>query len=149
MRQNVNTKEKGNFIIKLITLFLVLFAIFCTFIIIKNNNNGLISGLIGVILLIITMNISNIIKINKDRVKLISIISIILALASIPLLFKQVIFSYVLVVPAFILSKKVMKKDSRSAITKIAFILSTLALIVYLALSIIAGCTNVINLSKL
>lgn len=149
MRQNVNTKEKGNFIIKLITLFLVLFAIFCTFVIIKNNNHGLISGLIGVILLIITMNISNIIKINKDKVKLISIISIILALVSIPLLFKQVIFSYVLVVPAFILSKKSMKKDCRSAITKIAFILSTLALIVYLALSIIAGCTNVINLSKL
>lgn len=148
MRKNVNTKEK-NLIIKLVTLFLVLFAIFCTFIIIKNNNHGLIPGLIGVILLIITMNISNVIKINKEKIKLISIISIILDIISIPLIFKQIIFSYVLIVPAFILSKKSMKKDSRNVITKIAFILSSLALIVYLALSIIAGCTNVINLSKL
>lgn len=148
MRENVNTKEK-NLIIKLVTLFLVLFAIFCTFIIIKNNNHGLIPGLIGVILLIITMNISNAIKINKEKIKLISIISIILDIISIPLIFKQIIFSYVLIVPAFILSKKSMKKDSRNVITKIAFILSSLALIVYLALSIIAGCTNVINLSKL
>lgn len=149
MRKSENTKQKGNFIIKLVTIILVLFAFLCTFIIIKNNNSGLISGVIGIVLLIITMNISNIIKINKDKVKLISIISIILALASIPLLFKQVIFSYVLTVPAVILSKKAMKKDSRNVITKIAFILTTIILIVYLAFSLIAGCTNVINISKL
>ena len=95
------------------------------------------------------MNIANAIKFSKDKVKLVSIISLILTILSIPLMFKQIIFSYVLVVPAFILSKKAIKKDSRSIITKIAFILSLVMLILYLAFSIIGGFMNVSQSSKI
>lgn len=149
MDKNVTTKEKGNLAIKIITILLVLFSFLCIFIIIKNNNYSLISGVVGLVLLIITMNITNVIKFNKDKVKLVSIISIILTILSIPIMFKQVIFSYVLVVPAFILANKAIKKDSRAIITKLAFALSCVALIAYIASSIIGGCMSVTTSSKL
>lgn len=149
MDKNVKPKEKGNLIIKIITTLLVLFAFLCIFLVINNKSYSLIFGIVGIALLIITMNIANAIKFSKDKVKLVSIISLILTLLSIPLMFKQIIFSYVLVVPAFILSKKAMKKDSRSIITKIAFILSLVMLILYLAFSIIGGFMNVSQNSKI
>ncbi|MGN1012969.1 MAG: hypothetical protein ACI4ON_03965 [Clostridia bacterium] len=149
MDKNVKPKEKGNLIIKIITTLLVLFAFLCIFLVINNKSYSLIFGIVGIVLLIITMNIANAIKFSKDKVKLVSIISLILTLLSIPLMFKQIIFSYVLVVPAFILSKKAMKKDSRSIITKIAFILSLVMLILYLAFSIIGGFMNVSQNSKI
>lgn len=149
MDKNVKPKEKGNLIIKIITTLLVLFAFLCIFLVINNKSYSLIFGIVGIVLLIITMNIANAIKFSKDKVKLVSIISLILTLLSIPLMFKQIIFSYVLVVPAFILSKKAIKKDSRSIITKIAFILSLVMLILYLAFSIIGGFMNVSQSSKI
>lgn len=149
MDKNVKPKEKGNLIIKIITTLLVLFAFLCIFLVINNKSYSLILGIVGIVLLIITMNIANAIKFSKDKVKLVSIISLILTLLSIPLMFKQIIFSYVLVVPAFILSKKAIKKDSRSIITKIAFILSLVMLILYLAFSIIGGFMNVSQSSKI
>ena len=149
MDKNVKPKEKGNLIIKIITTLLVLFAFLCIFLVINNKIYSLIFGIVGIVLLIITMNIANAIKFSKDKVKLVSIISLILTILSIPLMFKQIIFSYVLVVPAFILSKKAIKKDSRSIITKIAFILSLVMLILYLAFSIIGGFMNVSQSSKI
>lgn len=149
MDKNVKPKEKGNLIIKIITTLLVLFAFLCIFLVINNKSYSLIFGIVGIVLLIITMNIANAIKFSKDKVKLVSIISLILTILSIPLMFKQIIFSYVLVVPAFILSKKAIKKDSRSIITKIAFILSLVMLILYLAFSIIGGFMNVSQSSKI
>ena len=149
MDKNVKPKEKGNLIIKIITTLLVLFAFLCIFLVINNKSYSLIFGILGIVLLIITMNIANAIKFSKDKVKLVSIISLILTILSIPLMFKQIIFSYVLVVPAFILSKKAIKKDSRSIITKIAFILSLVMLILYLAFSIIGGFMNVSQSSKI
>lgn len=149
MDKNVKPKEKGNLIIKIITTLLVLFSFLCIFLVINNKSYSLIFGIVGIVLLIITMNIANAIKFSKDKVKLVSIISLILTILSIPLMFKQIIFSYVLVVPAFILSKKAIKKDSRSIITKIAFILSLVMLILYLAFSIIGGFMNVSQSSKI
>ena len=149
MDKNVKPKEKGNLIIKITTILLVLFAFLCIFLVINNKSYSLIFGILGIVLLIITMNIANAIKFSKDKVKLVSIISLILTILSIPLMFKQIIFSYVLVVPAFILSKKAIKKDSRSIITKIAFILSLVTLILYLAFSIIGGFMNVSQSSKI
>lgn len=149
MDKNVKPKEKGNLIIKITTILLVLFAFLCIFLVINNKSYSLIFGIVGIVLLIITMNIANAIKFSKDKVKLVSIISLILTILSIPLMFKQIIFSYVLVVPAFILSKKAIKKDSRSIITKIAFILSLVMLILYLAFSIIGGFMNVSQSSKI
>ena len=149
MDKNVKPKEKGNLIIKIITTLLVLFAFLCIFLVINNKSYSLIFGIVGIVLLIITMNIANAIKFSKDKVKLVSIISLILTILSIPLMFKQIIFSYVLVVPAFILSKKAIKKDNRTIITKIAFILSLVMLILYLAFSIIGGFMNVSQSSKI
>lgn len=149
MEKNVNKKQKENFIIKLITAILVLFSFLCIYIIVKNKNYSLISGTAGLIILIIAMNLANKIKFSKEKVKAISIISIVLTILSIPLIFKQVIFSFILVVPAFIFSKKAMQKDSRNVVTKIAFGLSSVLLIGYVIFSILSGFINVSTVSKL
>ncbi len=148
MNKNIEQKPKKNLTIKIVSAFLILLAFLYVFIIINTKNYSLVSGVIGIVLLILTMNIANVIKINKEKVKLFSIISIVLCIISIPLVFKQIIFSYVLVVPAFIFSKRAMQKDSRQVLTKISFFLSALMLVFYLAFSIIGGISNVITISK-
>ena len=112
MNKNIEQNPKKNLTIKIVSAFLILLAFLYVFIIINTKNYSLVSGVIGIVLLILTMNIANAIKINKEKVKLFSIISIVLCIVSIPLVFRQIIFSYVLVVPAFIFSKRTMQKDS-------------------------------------
>ena len=148
MNKNIEQNTKKNITIKIVSAFLILLAFLYVFIIINTKNYSLVSGVIGIVLLILTMNIANAIKINKEKVKLFSIISIVLCIVSIPLVFRQIIFSYVLVVPAFIFSKRAMQKDSRQVLTKISFFLSALMLVFYLAFSIIGGISNVITISK-
>ena len=148
MNKNIEQNPKKNLTIKIVSAFLILLAFLYVFIIINTKNYSLVSGVIGIVLLILTMNIANAIKINKEKVKLFSIISIVLCIVSIPLVFRQIIFSYVLVVPAFIFSKRAMQKDSRQVLTKISFFLSALMLVFYLAFSLIGGISNVITISK-
>ncbi len=117
-------KNKGNVIIKIATILLIIFLFVCVLVVIRGEKYNLIPSILGIILLVITMNIANIIRISKEKVKLYSVISIVLSIIAIVLLFKQTIFSLALSIPAFIIAKKAFAKDSRQVITKISFVLS-------------------------
>lgn len=122
-------KNKGNLIIKITTIILVLFLLLSIFVVIKSEKYSLIPSILGILTLVITMNIASIIRISKEKVKLFSIVSIILSLIAIILLFKQTIFSLALSIPAFIISKKAISKDSRQVLTKVSFILSIVSVL--------------------
>lgn len=140
-------KNKGNLIIKIATIVLILFLLLCIFVVIKSEKYNLIPSILGILTLVITMNIANIIRISKEKVKLFSIISIILSLVAIVLLFKQTIFSLALSIPAFIISKKALAKDGRQVITKISFILSIISVFACI-LTFILRFTKINNLYK-
>ena len=127
MEKNVNAnapKEKKSILIKIISAILIVFAVLCILVIFSKSNTNLIPGVIGIVLLVLTMNIADKFKVNKHNAKVISIISIILDLVAIIFAFKHVIFSYVLVVPALILTAKCRKCDPRNTLSKISFFIS-------------------------
>lgn len=145
MRKQQNPQKKQiNIPIMIISIILALFALLCIFIIIKNKNYNLILGTVGIILLITTMNISNIVRITKDNEKIIPIASLVLNILSIIFLFKHVIFSYVLTVPALILTIKCIKNNKKNKLNIISFIISFVLLIVCFGFSI-GGYIKVIN----
>ncbi len=140
-------KSKGNLIIKITTIILILFLLLCMFVVIKSEKYNLIPSILGILTLIITINIANIIRISKEKVKFFSIISIILSLVAMVLLFKQTIFSLALSIPAFIISKKAFSKDGRQLITKISLILSIISIFACV-LTFIVRFTKLNNLYK-
>lgn len=122
-------KNKGNIIIKIASIILVLFLLLCIFVVIKGEKYNLIPSILGIITLIITMNVANIIRVAKEKVKFFSIVSIILSLVAIALLFNQTIFSLALSIPALIISRKAIAKDSRQTITKASLVLSVISVL--------------------
>ncbi len=147
----MNKKEKnGSKVVTIISIVLIVFLLICILAIISTKQYHLISALVGIVALIVTMNVANIIRVSKEKVKLFSIISIVLSLVAAILLFKQVIFSLALSVPAVIIAKKAMSKDSRQILAKIAIVLSVatvLACIVTCAIRLIE-LKNLKNLLK-
>ena len=135
-------KENKGIIIKIITGILVVLCIIYAIIIIKNQNYRLIPGVIGIGAIIVTLNIANHLKIKKEKSKLYSIASLILSLVSIPLLFVQVVFSYILTIPAFIISKKALRVNN-TATSKICFGISLLMLIACIVFSLMGGFSYV------
>ncbi len=133
---NKETSNKKNIIVKIFSVILIIFTLLCVLVVVTNSNKTLIVGIVGLVLLIITMNVADSLKVNKHNSKVISIISIIMDLTSIIFLFKYVIFSYVLVVPAMILSYRCMKADTKNKLTIISFALSLILFVVCLSLSI-------------
>ncbi len=128
MKQEKN-KEKGNLIIKIATIILVIFLLLSIFVVIKSEKYNLITSILGILTLVITMNVASIIRVNKEKVKFFSIVSIVLSLIAMVLLFKQTIFSLALSIPAFIISKKAIAKDGRQFITKASFVLSIISVL--------------------
>ncbi len=126
----MNKKEKnGSKVVTIISIVLVVFLLICILAIISTKQYHLISALVGIVALIVTMNIANIIRVPKEKIKLFSIISIALSLIAAILLFKQVIYSLALSVPAVIIAKKAINKDSRQVLAKIAFVLSIITVL--------------------
>ncbi len=134
-RQNLHTK-KINIPIMIISTILALFALICIIIIISNKSYTLVLGTIGIILLILTMNIANIVKITKDNMKIMPITSLVLNILSIVFLFKHVIFSYVLTVPALILTIKCIKYNKKNKLNIVCFAISLILLIICFTFSI-------------
>lgn len=146
MQNSQKNKENSSIIIKVITAILILLCIIYVIIIVKNQNYRLIPGVIGIGAIITTMNIANHLKIKKEKAKTYSIFSLILSLLTVPLLiFMQVVFSYILAVPAFIISKKALKRDNSLVINKIAYIISLIMLIICIILSLMGGFSYVIG----
>lgn len=144
MRNSQKKKENNSIIVKFITAILILLCIIYVIIIVKNQNYRLIPGVIGIGAIIVTMNIANFIKIKKENAKTFSILSTVLSIITIPLLiFTQVVFSYILAVPAFILSKKALKNENSQTISKVAYIISLIILIVCIILSLMGGFSYV------
>lgn len=126
-------KNKGSIIIKIASIILVLFLLLCIFVVIKSEKYNLIPSILGIIALVITMNVANIIRVTKEKVKFFSIVSIILSLVAIALLFNQTIFSLALSIPALIISRKAIAKDSRQTITKVSLVLSVISVLACVA----------------
>lgn len=130
MSQNKNNEvSKGGLIVKLISILFIVFAIICLILAIVSKQYKLLLSTLGFVLLTITMNIANNLKVNKNNSKIITIICAILELISIPLIFVYVIYSYVLLIPSLILSKKMIKSDSRNKLGLLLFILSIVIII--------------------
>lgn len=130
MSQNKNNEvSKGGLIVKLISILFIVFAIICLILAIVSKQYKLLLSTLGFVLLTITMNIANNLKVNKNNSKIITIICAILELISIPLIFVYVIYSYVLLIPSLILSKKMIKSDSRNKLGLLLFVLSIVIII--------------------
>ena len=143
-KKQKSQKKEINIPIMILSIILAIFAILCIIIIFPNKSYNLILGTVGIVLLILTINISNLVKITKDNEKIIPIASIILNLIAIPLLFKHVIFSYVLSIPAFILSIKCIKNNKKKTLNIACLIISVILLIACISFSI-GGYIKVLN----
>lgn len=132
------TKKQGdnNIALKIVSTILILFTILCIVIIFKDRNYSLILPVIGIVFLVITTNIASRFKVDKNNVKVVSKASIVIDIISIPLLFNYVIFSYALVIPAFMLSSKC-KKITNEQLTSRSYLLSAILLIVCVITSIV------------
>ncbi len=137
-QSNKNTENlKESLVVKLLSILFIIFAIICLILAFASKQYKLLLSTLGFILLIITMNIANRFEVNKHNSKIISIICAILELASIPLIFVYVIYSYVLLAPSIILSKKMVKYDSRNKLGLLLFILSIIMVIICIISSFI------------
>jgi hypothetical protein len=90
------------------------------------------------------MNIAQRININKEKEQMWSIICLVALVISIPLLIKYVIFSLMLSVPSFIISKKLMKK-SNLTLVKISYFGSLLISLLGIAMTIVGFIMGLIN----
>lgn len=140
MTKNVNSntpKNKSGLLIKIISAILILFALVCTLLLFEDSSSALVITIVGVIMLVIAMNISDRLKINKHNAKTFCIISIVLNALSIIFSFKQLIFSFVLTVPALIISGKCRKCDIKNKLYLFSFLASLIFFIIYIVLFII------------
>jgi len=144
MKQAIK-KDTNNTLIKVISIILLIVSALCIFLIISLHSTKLLPTLIGLLLLILLMNIAEKITINKEKVKMWSIINIIMIICSISLLTKYIIFSLVLSVPAFIISKNLIQKNSKLLITKIAYFASLVVVLLGIGMSIVSIIMSLIN----
>ena len=105
MSRQINNKEKSKPIF-ITSIVLGVLAAFVLLLSIVQKDASFLVSLIGLVGLILLMNIAQRLNINKEKIKMWSIICIILLIIAIPLLIKYVIFSLMLSIPTFILTKK-------------------------------------------
>lgn len=140
-----NTKEPLSYPVLIATVFLCALALFCIFIMFSLKSTKLLIDLIGLLVLIVLMNIASRLKINKEKVKLWSIICILMIIISIPLMINRVIFSFVLSVPALIIAKKLMKKNSKPTTVKMAYFGSLIVFLLGIAMSVVSVIMNLVS----
>jgi len=136
--------QKNNPLLFTLTIVLGIFSLLILIITIIQKDTKLLVSLLGLVGLIILMNIAQRIYINKEKAKIWSIICLVALVISIPLLIKYVIFSLMLSIPSFILSKKLMKK-SNLTLVKISYFGSLLISLLGIAMTIVGFIMAIIN----
>jgi len=143
MNNKINNPKK-NTPLFIATIVLGVFSLLVLVITIIQKDARLLVSLLGLVGLIVLMNIAQRININKEKAKMWSIICLVALVISIPLLIKYVIFSLMLSVPSFIISKKLMKK-SNLTLVKISYFGSLLISLLGIAMTIVGFIMGLIN----
>lgn len=140
-----NTKEQLSKPVLIATILLGLLTLLCIYIVIRLKSTRLVIDTIALVVLIVCMNLASRMRIVKEKVQLWSIITIVMTIIAVPLLVKRIIFSFVLSVPAFIISKKLIKKNSKPTTVKIAYFGSLIVLLLGVSLSVVSVIMTLIG----
>lgn len=140
-----NTKEPLSKPVIVTSIILGLFTLFCIYLVISLKSTKLIIDIFGLIALIVFMNIASRLRITKEKVKFWSLVAIVMTIVAIPLMLNRVIFSLALSIPAFIVSKKIAKKNSKPTTVKIAYFGSLIVFLLGISLSIVSVIMNLVN----
>ena len=144
MRKEI-TKEPQSKAVLIATIILGLFTLFCIYLVISLKSTKLILSTIGLIALILLMNIASRLRVTKEKAKIWSIVAIVATIIAIPLMLNRIIFSLALSIPAFIISKKIVKKNSKPTSVKIAYFGSLIVFLLGISLSIVSVIMNLVN----
>ena len=144
MRKEI-TKEPQSKAVLIATIILGLFTLFCIYLVISLKSTKLILSIIGLIALILLMNIASRLRVTKEKAKMWSIVTIVATIIAIPLLLNRIIFSLALSIPAFIISKKIVKKNSKPTSVKIAYFGSLIVFLLGISLSVVSVIMNIVN----
>ena len=140
-----NTKEPLNKPVLVTSIILGLFTLFCIYLVISLKSTRLVVDIFGLIALIVFMNIASRLRITKEKVKFWSLVAIVMTIVAIPLMLNRIIFSLALSIPAFIVSKKIAKKNSKPTTVKIAYFGSLIVFLLGISLSIVSVIMNLVN----
>lgn len=140
-----NTKEPLSKPVIVTSIILGLFTLFCIYLVISLKSTRLVVDIIGLIALIVFMNIASRLRITKEKVKFWSLVAIVMTIVAIPLMLNRIIFSLVLSIPAFIVSKKIAKKNSKPTTVKIAYFGSLIVFLLGISLSVVSVIMNLVN----
>ena len=144
MRKEI-TKEPQSKAVLIATIILGLFTLFCIYLVISLKSTKLILSIIGLIALILLMNIASRLRVTKEKAKMWSIVAIVATIIAIPLMLNRIIFSLALSIPAFIISKKIAKKNSKPTTVKIAYFASLIVFLLGISLSVVSVIMNIVN----
>lgn len=144
MRKEI-TKEPQSKAVLIATIILGLFTLFCIYLVISLKSTKLILSIIGLIALILLMNIASRLRVTKEKAKMWSIVAIVATIIAIPLMLNRIIFSLALSIPAFIISKKIVKKNSKPTSVKIAYFGSLIVFLLGISLSVVSVIMNIVN----
>ncbi len=144
MRKEI-TKEPQSKAVLIATIILGLFTLFCIYLVISLKSTKLILSIIGLIALILLMNIASRLRVTKEKAKMWSIVAIVATIIAIPLMLNRIIFSLALSIPAFIISKKIVKKNSKPTSVKIAYFGSLIVFLLGISLSVVSVIMNLVN----
>ncbi len=140
-----NTKEPLSKPVIVTSIILGLFTLFCIYLVISLKSTRLVVDIIGLIALIVFMNIASRLRITKEKVKFWSLVAIVMTIVAIPLMLNRIIFSLALSIPAFIVSKKIAKKNSKPTTVKIAYFGSLIVFLLGISLSVVSVIMNLVN----
>ena len=140
-----NTKEPLSKPVIVTSIILGLFTLFCIYLVISLKSTRLVVDIFGLIALIVFMNIASRLRITKEKVKFWSLVAIVMTIVAIPLMLNRIIFSLVLSIPAFIVSKKIAKKNSKPTTVKIAYFGSLIVFLLGISLSVVSVIMNLVN----
>ena len=140
-----NTKEPLSKPVIVTSIILGLFTLFCIYLVISLKSTRLVVDIFGLIALIVNMNIASRLRITKEKVKFWSLVAIVMTIVAIPLMLNRIIFSLALSIPAFIVSKKIAKKNSKPTTVKIAYFGSLIVFLLGISLSVVSVIMNLVN----
>ena len=140
-----NTKEPLSKPVIVTSIILGLFTLFCIYLVISLKSTRLVVDIFGLIALIVFMNIASRLRITKEKVKFWSLVAIVMTIVAIPLMLNRIIFSLALSIPAFIISKKIAKKNSKPTTVKIAYFGSLIVFLLGISLSVVSVIMNLVN----
>ena len=140
-----STKEPLSKPVIVTSIILGLFTLFCIYLVISLKSTRLVVDIFGLTALIVFMNIASRLRITKEKVKFWSLVAIVMTIVAIPLMLNRIIFSLALSIPAFIVSKKIAKKNSKPTTVKIAYFGSLIVFLLGISLSVVSVIMNLVN----